>query len=304
MSSLCASDALLYSKNYDDGTKFIVCAICGHEGSLGKSKTIAECDTLIKMSGLKERFSCLTAVRANTIAYDKIFIGQLTEYFVDGLIKGLDKICGSCCYQLKYKRGSQYNTEYESDGNNDLPIDPAPVDDKRDPGNYIPRLALFNGLFSGSIPTELTGLTSVEESMINIYSAITKMVPAGGKHYKLKGCTCYTIINDLTSVAKRLPRMPSIEDSAILRHKKDLIGKDYTYRPYKVFTALTWLKKNNHLYQDIDLVWPNDILYWQLTVCPVDIPFIEITDDDVNDFGDDSSDDDNMSDDHTTNTGM
>jgi hypothetical protein len=51
-------------------------------------------------------------------------------------------------------------------------------------------------------------------------------------------------------------------------------------------------------------VWPNDILYWQLTVCPVDIPFIEITDDDVNDFGGDSSDDDNMSDDHTTNTGM
>jgi hypothetical protein len=129
------------------------------------------------------------------------------------------------------------------------------------------------------------------------------MVPAGGKHYKMKGCTCYTIINDLASVAKRLPRMPSIEDTAILRHKKDLIGKDYTYRPFKVFTALNWLKKHNHLYEKIDLVWPNDILFWQSTVCPVDIPFIEITDDDVNDYGNDSSDDELLSDVYTTNTG-
>ena len=43
----------------------------------------------------------------------------------------------------------------------------------------------FLGLFTGSIPTELLSLTSVEDSMINIYSAISKVCLAGGKHYKM-----------------------------------------------------------------------------------------------------------------------
>jgi hypothetical protein len=51
--------------------------------------------------------------------------------------------------------------------------------------------------------------------------------------------TCYTIVNDLTSVAKKLSRMPTIESVIIIRHKNTAISKDYTYRPYTVFTALT-----------------------------------------------------------------
>ena len=44
-------------------------------------------------------------------------------------------------------------------------------------GNNInkPQLALFLGLFCGSIPNELIGMTTVEDSMINIYSAITNV---------------------------------------------------------------------------------------------------------------------------------
>jgi hypothetical protein len=308
---MCASDALLYSKCYDDATRFIVCAICGHEGSICGSKTLVEFEGVIKNSRLKERFLSLTSVGPHSTAYDRIFIEELKSHFDDGLIKGLEYLCGSCCAQLKSKKGSPKGAGSENvicgdiEGQTDIdPLCDSVLDDVEvNYGSSIPKLALFNGLFTGSIPAELTGLTSVEESMINIYSAITKMVPAGGKHYKMKGCTCYTIINDLASVAKRLPRMPSIEDTAILRHKKDLIGKDYTYRPFKVFTALNWLKKHNHLYEEIDLVWPMDVLFWQSTVCPVDIPFIEITDDDVNDYGNDSSDDELLSDVYTTNRG-
>ena len=94
------------------------------------------------------------------------------------------------------------------------------------PSSCVPKLALFNGLFAETIPVELIGLTRVEESMINIYSSVTKMFLAGGKHYKVKGGTSYTIINDLTSVAKYLPRMPSIEDTAVMRHKRTDVGKE------------------------------------------------------------------------------
>ena len=97
------------------------------------------------------------------------------------------------------------------------------------PSSCVPKLALFNGLFAGTIPSELVGLTCVEESMINIYSSVTKMFLAGRKHYKVKGGTSYTIINNLTSVAKYLPRMPSIEDTAVMRHKRADVGKEYKY---------------------------------------------------------------------------
>lgn len=111
-----------------------------------------------------------------------------------------------------------------------------------------PYNALFNGLFAGTVLDELVGLTGVEESMISIYSSVTKMFLAGGKHYKMKGGTSYTIVNDLSSVAKSLPRMPSIEDTAVTRHRKTVVGKENTYRPFRVFSALNWLKEHNHLY--------------------------------------------------------
>ena len=304
-SSLCASDALLYSTSYDGGTRFIVCAICGYEGSMSGSKFLVDYKEVINSSGLKDEFLRLTSVHAYSTNYDLIFIDQLKQHFNDGLIKGCDRLCASCCYQLKGKRSSYNATSCQSPRGDVAEGSISHLSNGVNFGSVIPKLALFNGLFAGSIPVELIGLTSVEESMINIYSAITKMYPAGGKHYKLKGSTCYTIINDLTGVAKHLPRMPSIEDTAILRHKKATIGSDYTYRPFKVFTALNWLKKHNHLYADIDLVWPKDILFWQTTLSSVDIPFIEITDDDLNDICGDTEDvDEVMSDEFTTNTGM
>lgn len=64
----------------------------------------------------------------------------------------------------------------------------------------IPKLAYIHGLFPGSIQEELQGLTIVEASMINIYSAISNV------RQILQNGTCYTIINDLTCVAKQLPR--------------------------------------------------------------------------------------------------
>ena len=105
----------------------------------------------------------------------------------------------------------------------------------------------------GSIPVELIGHTPVEESMINIYSAVSKVTLARGGHYKVTSSSTYTIINDLISILKQLPRMPSLESIAVMRHKNTPIGEDYTYRPNRVHRALTWLKRYNNLYADIDL---------------------------------------------------
>ena len=90
--------------------------------------------------------------------------------------------------------------------------------------------------------------------MINIYSAITNVSMAGGKHRQLRGGTCYTIINDPTSVVQQLPRMPTSDCVLILRHESTKLSKDYTYRPNRVCRALHWLKLHNHLYENVTLL--------------------------------------------------
>lgn len=47
-------------------------------------------------------------------------------------------------------------------------------------GPICPKHCLFQGLFCGSIPDELENLISVEDRMINIYSAVTSITLAGG----------------------------------------------------------------------------------------------------------------------------
>ena len=167
----------------------------------------------------------------------------------------------------------------------------------------IPKLALFLGFFPGSIPAELIGLTPVEESMINMYSAVSKVTLSRGGHYKVKSSSTYTIINDLTSISKQLLRMPTLKSIAVMRHKNTPIGKEYTYRPNRVYKALTWLKKYNHLYADIDLLWGADILFWQNTEISIDIPYIKISDEEVSEIDDELNTQPSMSDEFLTNSG-
>ena len=85
--------------------------------------------------------------------------------------------------------------------------------------------------------------------------------------------------------------MPTIESIAIIRHKNTKISSDYTYRPYRVFTALTWLKKNNHLYESIELDWPNNVLDWQNQDSVVEPPYIELTDEEEREINEQNNDD-------------
>ena len=332
----CAVDASLYSKIFDIFTQFIVCGICGVEGPSRGSKLISDMQLAIDMSGLKTKFTSLTAVTSYSSKYDVIFIDEILGANKDGLIIGCTHLCLCCCQQLKGRSkrsvtskdvnvstsavsdvGAGHGTvvcvnveaaEFEEHYQgaiveSDVEYSVNTISGGLLQSHRYPYNALFNGLFAGTVPVESVGLIGVEESMISIYSSVTKMFLAGGKHYKMKGGTSYTIVNDLSSVAKSLPRMPSIEDTAVMRHRKTVVGKEYTYRPFRVFSALNWLKEHNHLYTDIELIWPISVMYWKITTIPVDIPFIELTDDETCDIDSNSVEDDEVSDEYTTNSG-
>ena len=112
------------------------------------------------------------------------------------------------------------------------------------------------------------------------------------------------VVNDLASIARKLPRMPIIETIAILRHKNTKISKDYTYRPFKIITALTWLKKNNHLYEKIKFEWPNNTIDWHDKHAVIETPYIELTDDEENEINEQNGADDDSDGTPSTNPGM
>ena len=135
-------------------------------------------------------------------------------------------------------------------------------------------------------------------SMISIYSCITrlKVNPNDDKHHR-RIATTFTIINDLVAVNQILPRVLTVEDIALLRHRSDKNIKYYKFSPFKVCQALKWLKKNNHLYKDYVFIWENEScksnplckdyvgMDWESeSEKTYDPPFIELTDEDSNDL--------------------
>ena len=70
----------------------------------------------------------------------------------------------------------------------------------------------------------------VETPFIKLSDEEEVEIPA--KHYKTNTGKCYTIVNDLATISKKLPRIPTIESIAIIRHKNTKVTNDYTYRPY------------------------------------------------------------------------
>jgi hypothetical protein len=186
--------------------------------------------------------------------HDTAFGEELRNFLPDGLLKGESSICRSCHKSLKRK----VPVQMKSNGSSQASTNEEQATITTNEFTNIPKDALINGLFPGSIPVELAVLTDIEQSMIAIYSSIRKVSLHGGKNYSLNGALCYTIINDLTNVAQNLPRMPTVESLAILRQATGKRNKDYTYRPYYVKIALSWLKGNNHLYKSIKYDWPEE----------------------------------------------
>ena len=112
--------------------------------------------------------------------------------------------------------------------------------------------AVLFGLYPGAMPDELKELTYVELSMVAPIKSMTKLHLSGGRSYHQatpESTNIYivtvTIMNNVNTIAKRLPRRLTSADIAILRTKKGDITKDYTSRPFYVVRALLWLKRHN-----------------------------------------------------------
>ena len=132
--------------------------------------------------------------------------------------------------------------------------------------------SLLFGLIPGNVPPELIGLTTVEISMIALVNPLSKMRLEGKSHYEATKPT-YTIINNVNTIAGKLPRHLSDTDFAILRSFQGTISKDFTFRPAVVMRALYWLKENNHLYAKVDLEIPQT---WSADAGVFDISEISI----------------------------
>ena len=96
----------------------------------------------------------------------------------------------------------------------------------------------------------------------------------------MSGATTYTIVNDVTTIASKLPRFPTLESTAIMRHANSRKLKDYVFRPFYVKSALMWLIANNHLYKDVNIEYTTDQDWNDITASTV-VPFLRLSDEDI-----------------------
>ena len=260
-------DAKNYAKTYDQLTRFQICALCGEECPPKDTVKIDECRDILSKTNIMDLYNkqyacCLYNVTLHD-KYDVAYAKEIEYYLPNGLLRGESNVRRTCYREMK-KKNSYSNSS----------------DATKQVIHKLPKDALIHGLLPGHIPDVLSTLNTVEQSMISIYSSITKVSLHGGKNYSVHGALSYTIINDVTLVAKNLPRMPTIAQIAILRNENGKNTKDFTYRPYYVKQALTWLIENNHLYSDINLEWPNDH-NWDDPLIELDSPFLLLSDRDI-----------------------
>jgi hypothetical protein len=122
----------------------------------------------------------------------------------------------------------------------------------------IPKMAAFQGLFPGEVPIELQDLSQIETSLISLFSPATTLTLNSGKYDHTEPKT-FTLITSMSEIITKLPNMAALNSYALLRHKSaTIVTRDFEYRPNIVKRALIWLKENNHLYKEVDIVFPDD----------------------------------------------
>jgi hypothetical protein len=283
-------DAAKYSKMLEEQTLFSICALCGEEGPTRGSVTVAECAVLLAETNImdlyKQSIECITMVGTQA-TYNVQYAKQIECYLPNGLLRGETHICSYCYKTLSKSKVLNVET---SGASGELSSESLSSNGSKINIRCLPKDALILGLFQGQIPQELSVLNSIETSMISIYSSITKMSLHGGKNYTIHGALSYTIVNDITSVARKLPRMPSVESTAILRHASNNKNKDYKFRPYYVKKALLWLKQNNHLYSNIAFEWPCEENWDDISGTSI-APYLPLSLSDINAIDDDKNED-------------
>ena len=95
-----AADGNAYFNSFDLLTKYIVCAICGYEGSRVGCVTVTEVSDLLEMSGIASKFNDIVCADRIKTRFDAIFNVELNTCFKDDLIRDIDSRCRGCYRQL------------------------------------------------------------------------------------------------------------------------------------------------------------------------------------------------------------
>ena len=130
--------------------------------------------------------------------------------------------------------------------------------------NKMPRLALANNLYRGTLPDQFQDLTWVEEMVCSIYrntAHITRLYGSSDPSQPtiLHGNTCAHEMN-VISTASVLPRTPSDINGMLSvvfvgagKLNAESLHKMFRVRKKKVQEFLCWLKHHNHLYTNVPL---------------------------------------------------
>ena len=123
--------------------------------------------------------------------------------------------------------------------------------------NTIPCQAAYNRLIIDDTPAELADLQKLEQILISQRIVFEKIVVMPkGKQRKIKGAIRNVSVT-CEQTCKILPRAPDSSGIIMLKLKSKLQFKGHVYfeavRPQHIFHALQWLRKNNELYENIEI---------------------------------------------------
>lgn len=140
--------------------------------------------------------------------------------------------------------------------------------------NEVPKLCLANGLQFPMLPTELEGLTSLEERLVALRLPFMKIVSLGcERQFGISGGVV-NVPNDFDIVAKVLPR--TFEESSTVQvnlSRKLAFKTPYLYqtiRPYRVFEAAKYLT-GTELYMKENVILSDE---WSNSTVNEVIPFV------------------------------
>jgi hypothetical protein len=129
----------------------------------------------------------------------------------------------------------------------------------------VPKFALKNNLYRGTLPTHLSDITWVEEQVCALYRSTALVTRLYGSDdpsqpHVFRGNTCAFAQNTL-STAKKLPRTPSDVNNMLSvvftgpseKIPESCLKKVFRVQKQKIFDFLDFLRHHNILYHDIEL---------------------------------------------------
>jgi hypothetical protein len=224
--ALCAQDAIA------DTMVFHACGICDREFGLRLMHDIDSALDKIEASGIPTKFAEILAPLNDPTATNgaRAYAAAAERELCNGIRRGCTHVCSECFKQLPLSGATDVGAA----------------------STMVPKLALVNGYFLGDCPEVLLELTLVEQSMISFINVVTHLAMLDSRTHYQSSATVFSVLNSVADIAKHLPQNPDPGVFAtIIKPDGKRSPKALRYNPFRVHSALQWLRVNNDLYKDI-----------------------------------------------------